>query len=214
VDNPNLAGGRSANIAECRERSIMVVVTTLPFGRPLTVDDLEQLPDDGHRYELLDGSLLVTPAPGWGHQAVAKNVMLLLDASCPPDFRVVPARFEWRIRSDTALQPDVLVARYSDLAAAPGRKYLLAPPLLAVEVLSPSTRRIDRMTKFAAYDDEGVTAYWIVDPDRPSIDVFERTGHGRLRATGSAVGEAVLQCHAPFAVDVQPLALAADLEPR
>ena len=194
----------------------MVVVTTLPFGRPLTVDDLDVLPDDGHRYELLDGSLLVTPAPAWGHQAVAKNVTLLLDENCPPDLRVVPAPFEWRIRSDTALQPDVLVARFADLDAAPGRKHLLAPPLLVVEVQSPSTRRIDRMTKLAAYDDEGVAAYWIVepDPDRPSIEVFERTEASRLMAAGSAVGDAVLHCTVPFAVDIQPSALVADLRQR
>jgi Uma2 family endonuclease len=192
----------------------MVVVTTLPFGRPLTVEDLEQMPDDGHRYELLDGSLLVTPAPAWGHQAAAQALGRLLQDACPKDLRVVVAPFEWRVRSDTALQPDVLVARYSDLDSAPGRKYLTAPPLLAVEVLSPSTRRIDQMTKFAAYDDEGVMAYWIVDPDRPSIDVFERTEEGRLRAAGSAVATAVLQCSTPFAVAVQPSALVADLQPR
>ena len=192
----------------------MVVVTTLPFGRPLTVDDLDRMPYDGHRYELLDGSLLVTPAPAWGHQAVAKNVTLLLDKNCPEELRVVPAPFEWRIRSDTALQPDVLVARFVDLDRSPGRKYLISAPLLAVEVLSPSTRRIDRMTKFAAYDEEGVAAYWVIDPDRPSIDVFERTGADRLLAAGSAVGDSVLHCEVPFAVDVQPSALVADLRPR
>jgi Uma2 family endonuclease len=214
VDNPNLVGRRSANIAGCSEGSIMVVVTTLPFGRPLTVEDLELMPDDGHRYELLDGSLLVTPAPGWGHQAAAKTVTLLLEANCPSDLRVVPAPFEWRVRSDTALQPDVLVARFSDLATAPGHKYLLAPPLLVVEVLSPSTRRIDRLTKVAAYDDEGVSAYWIVDPDRPAIEVFERAEEGRLLPAGSAIGDAVLSCRVPFAVDIRPAALVADLYPH
>jgi Uma2 family endonuclease len=194
----------------------MVVVTTLPVGRPLTVDDLDLFPDDGHRYELLDGSLLVTPAPAWGHQAVTKNIMLLLDENCPRDMRVVPAPFEWRIRSDTALQPDVLVARFSDLDAAPGRKHLLAPPLLVVEVQSPSTRRIDPMTKFAAYDDEGVAAYWIVepDPDRPSIEMFERTEAGRLVAAGAAVGDAAAHSTVPFAVEIVPSALVADLRQR
>src|SRR5262249_23745984 len=87
----------------------------LPFGRPLTVDDLERMPDDGHRYELLDGTLLVSPAPNVWHQEVALELAVQLRAVCPPRLRVVIAPFEWRRGRRTALQPDVLVARRADL---------------------------------------------------------------------------------------------------
>ena len=64
----------------------MTAVTTttgLPFGRPLTRADLETLPDDGHRYELIDGTLVVSPAPRRGHQVVVGNLyLLLLRAAC------------------------------------------------------------------------------------------------------------------------------------
>ncbi|HSK27978.1 MAG TPA: Uma2 family endonuclease, partial [Jiangellales bacterium] len=61
----------------------MTDVTTLPRSRPLTRADLGAMPDDGHRYELLDGSLIVTPAPTWRHQSVVGRVYALLDAARP-----------------------------------------------------------------------------------------------------------------------------------
>lgn len=112
------------------------------FGpaREFTVDDLERMPDDGRRYELLDGSLLVSPAPGVWHQEAALELAIKLRAACPPELHVVIAPFEWRRDRGTALQPDILVARPDDLLAVP--EFLARPPELAVEVLSPSTRRI------------------------------------------------------------------------
>ncbi|MGH3899027.1 MAG: Uma2 family endonuclease [Pseudonocardiaceae bacterium] len=76
-----------------------------------TVEDLERMPDDGLRYELLDGMLLVSPAPGVWHQEVAFALARALHAACPPELHVVIAPFEWRGSRRTALQPDVLVAR-------------------------------------------------------------------------------------------------------
>ena len=109
----------------------------LPFGRPLTIDDLEQLPDDGHRYELLDGTLLVSPAPGWSHQDVVGNAYLLLRAACTTGHRVLLAPFAVTSGTrDTELEPDVLVARYGDLTV----KNLPAAPVLA----SKSARRPPR----------------------------------------------------------------------
>lgn len=61
----------------------MGTVTTLPRGRPLSADDLATMPDDGHRYELVDGTLVVTPAPTRRHQLVSSNLHLLLAGSCP-----------------------------------------------------------------------------------------------------------------------------------
>ena len=88
----------------------MPTMTTLPFGRPLTRADLAHLPDDGHRYELIDGSLIVSPAPRHGHQTVVGNLYVLLRAACPPELQVILAPFAVALADDTEVQPDLLVA--------------------------------------------------------------------------------------------------------
>ena len=119
----------------------MLPVTTtaphgLPFGRPLVRADLERLPDDGHRYELIDGVLIVSPAPRIPHQDVAGNLHVLLRATCPQELKVLFAPVDVVLAEDTVLQPDLLVAPREQFS----RTELPGPPLLAVEVLSPSTR--------------------------------------------------------------------------
>jgi hypothetical protein len=89
----------------------MTAATGLPWGRPLVRDDLDRVPDDGHRYELLDGSLLVSPAPRLCHQRAAFRLARLLDDACPSDLEVVVAPFDVVLGADTALLPDLLVAR-------------------------------------------------------------------------------------------------------
>ena len=109
----------------------MDAVTTLPRGRPLTRDDLESMPDDGHRYELIDGSLIVTPAPSVDHQRVLAALHLLLHAACPPDLEVLFAPVDVALAEDTVMQPDLLVARRRDLT----QRDLPRAPALAVEVI-------------------------------------------------------------------------------
>jgi Uma2 family endonuclease len=184
----------------------------LPFGRPLTVDDLERMPDDGHRYELLDGTLLVSPAPNYWHQDVAFTLAKLLDDHCPSELRVVLAPFEWRRGQRTALQPDVLVTREDDLYAVEGSKYLLEPPLLAVEVLSPSTQRIDRLSKLSAYEEAGVASYWLVDPDpeSPAITALDLTD-GRYVEVAKLTSSECWTASRPFKVELCPADLVARL---
>lgn len=182
--------------------------TLLPFGRPLTVNDLARLPDDGHRYELLDGTLLVTPAPGWPHQEVVGALYRQLHAACPAGLRVLIAPFAVRLGRHTELQPDVLVARYADLTP----RNLPVAPVLAVEVRSPSTALVDLNLKRAAYEREGVAAYWIVDPERPSVTVLELDGE-HYAETARAAGEEVLEVAAPFPVRLVPAGLRRGLQP-
>jgi Uma2 family endonuclease len=182
-----------------------------PAGE-FTVEDLERMPDDGLRYELLDGTLLASPAPGLWHQEVALELAIRLRAACPPELHVVIAPFEWRGSRCTALQPDVLVARHGDLLAVDGGKYLAAPPVLAVEVLSPSTRRIDRLSKLSAYEDAGVASYWLVDPDpeSPSLHALDLID-GRYVEVGCPSGEQAWQAQRPFPVTIAPADLVARL---
>ncbi len=184
----------------------MVAMTTatvlgLPFGRPLTVDDLETLPDDGHRYELLDGTLLVSPAPGFPHQSVQGQLHIALHNACPEHLYVMLAPFAVQFSRSTELQPDLLVAELHAFT----HKNLPTSPLLAVEIRSPSTALIDRTLKRAAYARHGVPHYWIVDPnpEAPSITVLELRGEDYLE-TQSAQGEEDLSVAEPFPVRLRP----------
>ncbi len=116
-------------------------MTSMSVGAstPFTVHDLEGMPDDGRRYELIDGELLVSPAPGLRHQTIAYQLHRLLDGACPDDLYVLSAPFAVQTDVSNEVQPDVLVARFDELTD----KNLPAAPVLAVEVLPPE-RPADR----------------------------------------------------------------------
>lgn len=183
----------------------------LAEGRPFTVHDLEAMPDDGRRYELIDGMLLVTPAPGWSHQEMSASLCRVLHAACPPELRVLPAPFAVRTAPTTEVQPDVLVARYADLTEA----CLPVAPLLAAEVLSRSTQLGDRNTKKAHYERLGVESYWLLDPIQPgALEVYELDAHGPYQLTAKVSGEQVHVASRPFPVSVCPARLLDGLRPR
>src|SRR5947209_12549828 len=129
---------------------MVAVMSTTPsaYGRPFTRADLEDVPDDGRRYELIDGVLIVSAAPGRVHQRVVLGLAVLLRAACPAEFEVMIAPFAVGLAEDTEMQPDVLVASRDQLT----ERELPGPPALAVEVLSPSTRLIDLNTKRARFE--------------------------------------------------------------
>lgn len=181
----------------------MDAVTTLPRSRPLSREDLDAMPDDGHRYELIDGALVVTPAPSWQHQEVVGQLfMLLMHARPSADFRVLMAPFDVVLAPDTVLQPDLLVARRSELS----QRGLNAPPLLAVEVLSPSTRRIDSTLKRARYEAAGCPSYWVVAPDGPSLTAWELR-EGGYAEVGHVGGDEAFHASRPYSVTVVPARL-------
>ncbi len=146
----------------------MTSVTVLPRGRPWTVADLADLPDDGLRYELVDGTLLVSPAPSKLHQRCAARLHLVLTSACPPDLEAFFAPTDYQPTSTRCLQPDLLVLRRDD----PGDAAVTTPLALAVEVLSPSSRSIDHVLKRELYQQAGVQAYWVVDPAEPSVTAW------------------------------------------
>ena len=185
---------------------VMTSTTTgLPSGRSLTYADLEHMPDDGHRYELLDGVLIVSPAPRPLHQRAVLHLAIRLSAACPRELEVLVAPLDVVLAVDTALQPDVLVARRSDLTT----KNLPAAPVLAVEVLSPSTRRIDLLLKRSRYEAAGVASYWVVDPDAPSLTVFELRA-GRYGTAVEVRGAERYEASRPFVLTLTPAELVED----
>ncbi|MEO6205365.1 MAG: Uma2 family endonuclease [Mycobacteriales bacterium] len=181
----------------------MTTMLGLPYGRPLTRADLQDLPeDDGHRYELIDGVLLVSPAPRQRHQVAVGNLHLLLRAACPPDLQVLFAPFAVALAQDTELQPDLLVAPRAQFT----ERELPGAPLLAVEVLSPSTRRVDLLLKRDRLQQAGCPSYWLVDPDEPSVTVLELSDGvyvERLHVAGADTAEVT----EPFTVVIHPAAL-------
>jgi Uma2 family endonuclease len=180
----------------------MDTVTTLPRG-PMRVGDLDSLPDDGHRYELIDGTLIVSPAPVLRHQLVLSTLFQVLAASCPFSLRVLTAPADVVLADDTVVQPDLLVARRKDLEGAK----LTTLPLLAVEVLSPSSRLIDLNLKRARYERAGVPAYWVVDPEELSLQAWELLD-GLYVEVARVGGSDEWTAATPYAVTVVPARLA------
>jgi Uma2 family endonuclease len=181
---------------------VTMAESLLPRSRPLTRDDMGAMPDDGHRYELIDGTLIVSPAPSTRHQVVAANLFRTLDRRCPDDLIVLFAPLDVVLSDSTVMQPDLLVARRSDLT----ERDLPTVPVLAIEVLSPSTRHVDLMLKRSRFEAAGCPAYWAVDPDEPSLRAWELRDDAYVEV-GRAVGDEVLRASLPYAVEVTPASL-------
>ena len=175
---------------------------TVPVGRPFTYADLEAMPDDGHRYEIVDGVLVVTPSPGRTHQRASVELTVLLHAACPSGFELLHAPFDVVLSDATVLEPDLLVGRAADFT----RRNLPAPPVLAIEILSPSTKRFDQFVKRSAFEEFGVESYWMVDPDAPSLTVLELDG-GVYAEVAHVTGDEVFEATRPFPVRVCPAEL-------
>jgi Uma2 family endonuclease len=180
----------------------MTLVSTLPQSRPLTRDDLETMPDDGHRYELLDGILIVSPAPRPRHQEAVASLLVVLRQAAPRDLLVLTAPLDVALTNDTVLQPDVLVARRSDFS----ERDLPTAPLLAIEVLSPHTRRFDLLLKRDRLQTAGCPSYWVVDVDEPSIIAWQLVD-GVYVEVGRAAGSQHIQLSQPFEVAFSPAEL-------
>jgi Uma2 family endonuclease len=174
-------------------------------GRPFTVAELDRMPDDGRRYELLDGVLIVSPRPTTVHQFVAMRLLRALADACPEDLCVVPEPAV-ELGPQTEFDPDLVVVGMDQIG---GAKFT-EPPLLVVEIRSPSTALIDLNRKKTAYERFGVPSYWIVNPDppRPELTVFElRDGRYALVAEASKPFTA----DRPFSVTIAPAGLTAGL---
>jgi Uma2 family endonuclease len=185
--------------------AMTTAANTQPLGlprRPLTRADLDTMPDDGHRYELIDGVLIVSPAPRIRHQDAVAAMHLLLHEACPPDLKILFAPLDVALSDDTVMQPDLLVAPRGDFT----EQDLPTAPLLAVEVLSPSTRAFDLLLKKDRLQRAGCRHYWVVDPDVPAISTWMLV-NGVYEESGSATGDETLALTAPFPVQIVPSGL-------
>ena len=172
--------------------------------RDWTVDDLLDLPDDGFRYEVLDGELFVTPAPSLDHQRVAVLLHRRLADYLAPNRRaeaiVSPADVIFSPRR--AVQPDVFVLPF----AADGRRAShfsgVGRLLLAVEIISPSTARADKVAKRGVYREEGVPEYWVIDLDARTFE-RSRPGDDRVEVLAEHIEWLPADATSPLRIDLQ-----------
>jgi Uma2 family endonuclease len=137
--------------------------------RSYRADDLAETPEDGHRYEVIEGMLLVNATPIPAHQRVSAHLYGLLHAAVAgTERRAFYAPVELRISDATAVEPDLVVLPVSSIGPA----RLTLPVDLVVEVLSPSSTRKDRLLKLAVYEEAGIPHYWIADPRAKTVDRY------------------------------------------
>jgi Uma2 family endonuclease len=158
--------------------------------RKLGYDDLLTMPSDGLRREILDGELIVTPSPSPQHQRVSKRLQRQLEAFFETRGlgEVFQAPLDTILGPHDVVEPDLLVV--SD-ASSVSRRAIEKPPLLTVEILSPSTERVDRVRKRQRYGVSGVAHYWIVDIDQQLILCLRLEGR-EYRIIAQARGDQVL----------------------
>jgi Uma2 family endonuclease len=158
-----------------------------------TYNDYLRLPDDGRRYEIIEGVLYVTNAPGFEHQFVVTELLGELRNYVKEHKLgiVLPAPFEVHLSKTTRpVQPDIIFIRADNQPAANTQVFEGAPDLI-VEVLSPSSVRTDRHIKFDAYEQAGVPEYWLVNPKTRSVEIHTRSG-GEYALLGEFTGDEML----------------------
>ena len=168
-----------------------------------TLEMVHALPDDGNRYELLDGELLVSPSPSYLHQRILLELYELLrpyvKALGGHETLLAPAAVTFSLRRE--FQPDLLVLPLID-----GRKAErfsdVGRLLLAVEVLSPSTASNDRYKKRVVYQDEGVPEYWIVDAAARMVERW-RPGDSEPDVLVTEMPWQPLEAHLPLVIDLE-----------
>lgn len=154
-----------------------MAMPVVPEARRYTVEEVLAFPADGNRYEVVQGELLVTPAPRLLHQLVVDRLHAALHGYLSPlgladAVFTSPADITWGLpprEADDLVQPDVFVVHPEELA---GEWLDITGLLLAAEVVSPSSSRGDRVVKRQAYQRHNVETYWVVDADAALVEVW------------------------------------------
>ncbi|MFL5695080.1 MAG: Uma2 family endonuclease [Ktedonobacteraceae bacterium] len=157
-----------------------------------TYNDYAALPEDGQRYEIVNGVLLMTPSPSGAHQDTVGEIFYHLRTHLKLTslgmVRLAP--FDVELSPEDVLQPDVFVVLNAHLDRVLEKKVVGAPDLV-VEVASPGTAAFDRLTKSNIYTHAGVSEYWIVNTERQTVEVLVLEGE-KYRSLGIFRGEQIL----------------------
>ncbi len=157
-----------------------------------TYADYAKIPDDDHRYEIIDGVLYMPPSPGSAHQGSNGRFFYYLfpHVELKGLGRVFTAPFDVELAPNKVVQPDVIVVLNSNLSIlTPSR--IIGSPDLVVEIASPGTATYDRNTKLTAYASASIPEYWIADPAARTIEVLT-LDQGAYRIIGVFQGQALL----------------------
>ncbi|MGH9188041.1 MAG: Uma2 family endonuclease [Acidimicrobiales bacterium] len=163
-----------------------------------TVDDWLATPEGGNRWELVDGALVVNPAPAWQHQRAVAVLFSALRAEVPGADEVFVSPVGVRLGIETVVEPDLAVVHRSSL----GERLIEGVPILVVEVLSPSNRPYDLVTKRDLYARNGIRWYWIADPAVPSVTVLRLDGDAYVEHV-SATGDEALTVDEPYPITLE-----------
>jgi Uma2 family endonuclease len=138
-----------------------------------TYEDYAALPDDGHRYEIVNGVLVMTPAPTPEHQDIVLEIAayLRIHIKLAGLGRVFPSPIDVDLGPKNVFQPDVVVVLNAHLDRVAAKKIVGAPDLV-VEVVSPGSGVMDRIAKYAIYARAGIPEYWIVKPEKKTVEIF------------------------------------------
>jgi Uma2 family endonuclease len=139
----------------------------------LTIEDYESFPDDGMRHEILDGDHFVTPSPVIRHQAISRNLTMLVASFLrdQPLGSLFAAPCDVYLSRVDVVVPDLVFVSVAGKAVIT-EKNIQGPPDLLVEILSPGTRKKDERTKRDRYARFGVREYWIVDPELETVKIL------------------------------------------
>lgn len=142
----------------------------------VTYDVYAAMPDDGQRYEIVDGVLeLMSPGPMTIHQTVSGELGFILKQSCKSNFVIFSAPIDVILNQTNVLQPDILMIHHSRLGIVTSRG-IEGPPDLVVEVISPSSRKRDKVVKSKIYAKYQVPEYWIIDPKGRTLEQYRLQG--------------------------------------
>lgn len=138
-----------------------------------TYDDYAALPDDGNRYEIVNGVLVMAPSPSPSHQDIVLEIVsyLRVHVKLAGLGRVFPSPIDVELGPKNVFQPDIVVVLNEHLARVQEKKIVGAPDLV-VEVASQSTAAYDRLTKYEVYARAGIAEYWIVKPATRAVEVL------------------------------------------
>lgn len=144
----------------------------------LTYDEYVDLPNDGNRYEILDGDLFVTPAPSPQHQLVSRNLQFTIHQFAREHGlgEIFAAPIDLILAATTVAQPDLVFVSQERRAIVTNRGIEGAPDLV-VEILSSTTTKTDRTTKARLYARYGIRHYWILDPESRNLEAYELSGN-------------------------------------
>jgi Uma2 family endonuclease len=171
---------------------------TAPAG-PWTEPDLHLFPQDGHRYEIVDGSLHVSPPQPGPHESVIRALVTTLRGAAPTGWWVC-ARLGIELGA-SKLIPDLTVLRPHSSGAVWSDP---ADVALVVEVETPASRRYDRLLKPTLYADAGIPSYWRIDPEVPALHVCHLDPDGGYVPHRSIQGPELVQLDTPYPVRVAP----------